>query len=29
VNPLLAEGQIHGGLGQGIAQALLEWMQYD
>jgi len=29
INPLLAEGQVHGGLAQGIAQALLEWMQYD
>jgi carbon-monoxide dehydrogenase large subunit len=29
VNPLLAEGQIHGGLGQGIAQALVEEFCYD
>jgi carbon-monoxide dehydrogenase large subunit len=29
LNPLLAEGQIHGGLAQGAAQALLEEMRYD
>lgn len=29
VNPLLAEGQIHGGLAQGIAQALHEEFHYD
>ena len=29
VNPMIVDGQVHGGLGQGIAQALLEWMQYD
>jgi carbon-monoxide dehydrogenase large subunit len=29
LNPLLAEGQIHGGLGQGIAQALVEEFCYD
>jgi carbon-monoxide dehydrogenase large subunit len=29
VNPLLAEGQVHGGLGQGIAQALFEEFLYD
>ncbi len=29
VNPLLAEGQIHGGLAQGAAQALLEEYRYD
>ncbi len=29
VNPLLAEGQVHGGLAQGAAQALLEEMVYD
>lgn len=27
--PLLAEGQVHGGLAQGAAQALLEEMAYD
>ena len=29
VNPLLAEGQRHGGLAQGAAQALLEEVLYD
>ncbi|MTD57889.1 xanthine dehydrogenase family protein molybdopterin-binding subunit [Amycolatopsis pithecellobii] len=29
VNPLAFRGQRHGGLGQGIAQALLEVMAYD
>jgi carbon-monoxide dehydrogenase large subunit len=29
INPLLAAGQIHGGLAQGIAQALLEEVRYD
>jgi carbon-monoxide dehydrogenase large subunit len=29
VNPLLAAGQVHGGLAQGIGQALLEWGRYD
>ena len=29
MNPLLAEGQVQGGLAQGIAQALLEEVQYD
>ena len=29
LNPLLAEGQIHGGLAQGAAQALLEEVRYD
>ncbi|GAA3565266.1 xanthine dehydrogenase family protein molybdopterin-binding subunit [Amycolatopsis ultiminotia] len=29
LNPLAFDGQRHGGLGQGIAQALLEVMQYD
>lgn len=29
VNPLLAEGQRHGGLAQGAAQALLEAVGYD
>lgn len=29
INPLLAEGQIHGGLGAGIAQALYEEIVYD
>jgi carbon-monoxide dehydrogenase large subunit len=29
MNPLLAEGQIHGGMAQGIAQVLFEEIQYD
>ena len=29
INPLLLEGQIHGGAAQGVGQALLEEMVYD
>ena len=29
LNPMLAEGQVHGGLAQGIAQALFEEFAYD
>jgi len=29
VNPLLVEGQVHGGLAQGIAQALFEGTEHD
>jgi carbon-monoxide dehydrogenase large subunit len=29
LNPLLADGQRHGGLAQGVAQALLEEVLYD
>ena len=29
LNPMLVEGQVHGGLGQGIAQALYEEVRYD
>jgi carbon-monoxide dehydrogenase large subunit len=29
LNPLLAEGQVHGGLAQGVAQALYEEFRYD
>ena len=29
LNPLLAEGQVHGGIAQGVAQALLEAIEYD
>jgi carbon-monoxide dehydrogenase large subunit len=29
LNPMLAEGQVHGGLAQGIAQALCEEIRYD
>ena len=29
MNPLIAEGQIHGGIAQGVAQALMEEVVYD
>jgi len=29
LNPLLVEGQVHGGLAQGVAQALMEEVHYD
>jgi carbon-monoxide dehydrogenase large subunit len=29
VNPMLAEGQVHGGVAQGVGQALLEHAVYD
>jgi aerobic carbon-monoxide dehydrogenase large subunit len=29
INPLIVDGQIHGGIGQGVAQALMEEMCYD
>jgi len=29
INPLIAEGQVHGGIAQGAAQVLLEDMVYD
>ncbi len=29
LNPMLVEGQRHGGIAQGVAQALYEFMQYD
>ena len=29
INPLLLEGQVHGGIGQGLGQALLESCQYE
>jgi aerobic carbon-monoxide dehydrogenase large subunit len=29
ISPLLVEGQVHGGLAQGIAQALYEEVHYD
>lgn len=29
LNPLLADGQVHGGLAQGVSQALFEEMQFD
>jgi carbon-monoxide dehydrogenase large subunit len=29
LNPLLVDGQVHGGLAQGISQALFEEVRYD
>ena len=29
MNPLIAEGQVHGGIAQGVAQAMLEEVVYD
>jgi carbon-monoxide dehydrogenase large subunit len=29
INPMIVNGQIHGGLGQGIGQALMEHVRYD
>ena len=29
INPMIVEGQVHGGIAQGIGQALLEGCQYD
>ncbi|WP_274423786.1 xanthine dehydrogenase family protein molybdopterin-binding subunit [Chelativorans sp. YIM 93263] len=29
INPLIVEGQVHGGLAQGIGQALMEGCRYD
>ena len=29
VNPLIVEGQVHGGIAHGIGNAMLEWMGYD
>jgi carbon-monoxide dehydrogenase large subunit len=29
INPLIVDGQVHGGLAQGIAQALYEEAAYD
>jgi aerobic carbon-monoxide dehydrogenase large subunit len=29
VNPMVARGQVHGGIGQGLGQALLEGARYD
>src|SRR5690606_27887707 len=29
LNPLLLEGQVHGGIAQGVGQALLEHTVYD
>ena len=29
INPLMVEGQIHGGVVHGIGMTLYEWMRYD
>jgi len=29
INPLIVEGQVHGGIGQGVGQAMLEQVVYD
>lgn len=29
INPLIAEGQVHGGIVHGIGNAMFEWMRYD
>lgn len=29
LNPMLVSGQQHGGIAQGVGQALYEWVQYD
>ena len=29
INPLIVEGQIHGGLAQGIGQAMIEEVVYE
>jgi carbon-monoxide dehydrogenase large subunit len=29
INPMIVEGQVHGGLGQGIGQAMMEHVIYD
>jgi carbon-monoxide dehydrogenase large subunit len=29
VNPMIVAGQVHGGVAQGIGQALMEWVKYD
>ncbi len=29
INPMIVEGQVHGGIGQGIGQAMLEQVVYD
>ena len=29
INPMIVEGQVHGGLGQGIGQAMVEQVVYD
>jgi carbon-monoxide dehydrogenase large subunit len=29
VNPMIVEGQVHGGIAHGIGNAMFEWMGYD
>ena len=29
INPLIVEGQVHGGIAHGIGNAMFEWMGYD
>ena len=29
INPMIVDGQVHGGIAHGIGNALLEWMGYD
>jgi aerobic carbon-monoxide dehydrogenase large subunit len=29
INPMIVDGQLHGGIAQGAAQALWEWASYD
>ena len=29
INPMIVEGQVHGGIAQGVGQALLEGVVYD
>ena len=29
INPMMVDGQVHGGIAHGIGNALLEWMGYD
>ncbi len=29
INPMIVEGQVHGGIAQGIGQAMLEQAVYD
>ena len=29
INPMIAEGQVHGGVAQGLGQSLFEWSVYD
>src|SRR5207244_9210124 len=29
INPMIVDGQVHGGLAHGIGNALFEWMGYD